>query len=95
MSDTQTPVCPGCNSSDKVEPMGPYTYAWTPKDPLPDAADLTRWFCARCLACLSALPALPAKSIGARFPFTEAQNPPLATGQGAKRGRKRKEASEG
>jgi hypothetical protein len=70
MSDTQTPVCPGCGTSDKVEPMGPYSYVWTPKDPLPDAGDLTRWFCARCLGCLSAL------------------YPPLATGQGAKRGRK-------
>jgi hypothetical protein len=92
MSDTQTPVCPGCGTSDRVEPMGPYAYPWTPKDPLPDAADLTRWWCARCLSCLSALPALPAvgKPIGERFPFTEVQDPPLATGQGAKRGRKGK-----
>jgi hypothetical protein len=81
MSDTQAPVCPGCKSSDRVEPMGSFTYPWTPKDPLPDAADLERWWCARCLACLSALPALPA--VG----------PPLATEQGAKRGRKRKEGA--
>jgi hypothetical protein len=79
MSDTQAPTCPGCGTADRVEPMGTYPYPWTPKDPLPDAADLTRWWCARCLACLSALPTLPAES------------PPVATGQGAKRGRKGKE----
>jgi hypothetical protein len=90
MSDTQIPVCPGCQQTDKVEPLGPSSYPWTLKDPLPDAADLTRWFCQRCLARLSALPALPVKPIGERFPFTAATNPPLATGQGAKRGRKRK-----
>jgi hypothetical protein len=93
MSDTQTPVCPGCLQSDRVEPLGPYSYAWTPKDPLPDAGDLTRWWCARCLGVLSALPALPAKPIGERFPFTEVEDPPLATGQGAKRGRKKKEGA--
>jgi hypothetical protein len=97
MSDTQTPVCPGCKSSDRVEPMGPRAYAWTPRDLLPDAADLTRWWCARCLGCLSALPALPAagKPIGERFPFTEVEDPPLATGQGAKRGRKGLKGKEG
>jgi hypothetical protein len=61
MSDTQTPVCLGCGKADRVEPMGPFSYPWTPRDPLPDAADLTRWFCQRCIACLSALPALPAR----------------------------------
>jgi hypothetical protein len=85
MSDTQTPVCPGCGRTDKVEPMGPHTCAWTSKDPLPDAADLTRWFCQRCIACLSALPALPAA----------AEDPSVATGQGAKRRRKGKGTGEG
>jgi hypothetical protein len=61
MSDTQTPVCPGCGTADRVEPMGTYPYPWTPRDPLPDVADLTRWFCQRCLACLSALPAVGSK----------------------------------
>jgi hypothetical protein len=58
---SERPVCPGCKSSDRVEPMGPHAYAWTPKDPLPDATDLERWFCQRCIACLSALPAVGRK----------------------------------
>jgi hypothetical protein len=78
MSDTQAPTCPGCGTADRVEPMGPHAYAWTPRDPLPDAADLERWFCAGCLGCLSALPALPAADAV----------PPLATGQGAKQRRR-------
>jgi hypothetical protein len=76
---SERPVCPGCQQRDRVEPMGTYPYPWTPRDLLPDAADLTCWWCARCLACLSALPALPVV------------DPPVATGQGAKRGRKGKD----
>ena len=64
---SQRPVCPGCNTRDKVECLEkpprpsplPEPSPWVPP------VDLSQWWCARCNACLAAL---PVKSAGGLFP---------------------------
>lgn len=79
----EIPSCPGCSTSDRVEPLGTFFSEWLPAV-LPAASQLERWWCGRCNGILSALPA----SLAGRADSGTAPGP--VPGPKPKRGRKPK-----